>query len=247
MNLLLQFHPDDIMRKYGEGWAVAYFFGLCMAAGLALLVIIGFIARAFHRRRLRQRSEWGHPKGLRPVDTLESTKSIFNTRSLEISEKILRDYPYYNPFKQPRAIASCILEGYIDGMQCRTFDFSYFTGTGKHSIEYPFSIVAFHYTRIKPYTALRRRERRDGLAENDIQTGWAELDEKFYVYADDWGLLKNELHQELEQLIVRSNIYDLFLADRTLLVVARKRLKNEGYDQLYATAHRLAVYFYNKI
>lgn len=246
-NLLRNLSPDEIMRKYGEGWAVAYFLGLCFLAGSLFLLFCLFISRANHRRRKNRRSEWGYPYGLRLLDTWEKDRSLFGHGHTDIGSKILREYPYYNMFKESMAMASNILDGTIDGMPCRVFDFSYTTGSGKYMVTHQYSVVAFHYDRIKPHTALRRHAWRDGLSKEDILTGREEFDDKFYIYADAWELLKNELPQEIERTIIDGLTYDLFLADKALLVVARGRLRDKGFTDLFADARQLATFFQSKV
>lgn len=245
--LFLQYSPDDVMEKYGEGWALAYFFGMSAVFGVILIFSIITLGRFAHNRRRMRRTEWGRQHGLRLLDTADKVRGYFDYSASDIGNKILQDYPYYNDFKKKMSMSRHILEGNIDGLLCRVFEYSYVVGSGKYAVEHQHTVVAFHFDRVKPHTALRRHFWRDGLSKEDILTGREEFDDRFYIYADDWGLLQNELPQELEKLILDSVLFDLFLADRTLLLVAKGKLRNSGYDELFADARKLASFFYQKI
>lgn len=246
--MLLQFSPDDIYHKYGEGWAVAYFFGICILCGFILIVIIMAISRAEHRRRKLKRAAWGKKYGLELRDTLEMGRSLFRHSETKVGEDVLKDYPYATLFQnKPLPMTMHILEGVVDGLKARVFEFRYITGSGRTTAEHRFSVVAFEFESIKPYTALRRHGWKDGLSKDDIKVGDKTFDDEFYIYADDWGLMMNELPRELAETIFNSKLIDLVLADRTLVVSAKFLRKNEAYDTFFEEVRQMAAYFKSKI
>lgn len=237
--LFLQFSPDDIMRKHGEGWGVAAFFGYSLIAGSIFFFIIFKLGAWVHQRRNLRRQNWGARYGLRLLDTKDTRKRGLGYTDSDIGMAVLREYPHVGIFQMNCAMAMHILEGYLDQLPIRVFESRYITGSGKHTIEHHFSVVAFDFDRIKPYTALRTHAWRDGLSRDDIRTGKKEIDDKFYIYADDWQLLSH-LPPDVERILLESRFYDFVLADNKLVVTARGRLKDEGYDRLLADSRRLA-------
>lgn len=237
--------PDEIMRKYGEGWAVAAFFGYCVLGGIVFFWIILKLAKWAHQRRSNRRKNWGARYGLKLLDTKENRKRFLDCAESEHGTAVLGDYPHVGVFRMPMAMAMHILEGVMDNLPIRVFESRYITGSGKQTVEHHFSIVAFTFDRIKPYTALRRHTWRDGLTRDDIQSGRTELDSKFYIWADDWRLLANNLPADVERIFLQSRLFEFILADNKLVVLARGRLKDEGYDRLLADSRRLASWVAN--
>ncbi len=238
-SLFLQFSPDDIMRKYGEGWAVAAFLGYSLIAGTIFFAIIFTLGAWVHQRRSRRRQDWGARFGLKLLDTKDKRRRGLGYTDSDIGMAVLREYPYVGIFQMNHAMAMHILEGYLDQLPTRVFESRYITGSGKHSVEHHFSVVAFDFDRIKPYTALRRHAWRDGLSRDDIKTGKKEIDDNFYIYADDWQLLSH-LPPDIERILLKSRLYDFVLAGDKLVVTATGRLKDEGYNRLLADSRRLA-------
>lgn len=242
-DLLLQIpHPDDIMRKYGEGWAVAYFFGLCVAAGIVLITIVLLIAKANHRRRRAIRKAWGAKWGLELVDSEEYEKGRKGQAQFELAAKMLEEYPYVPVFKNSTSFrcAMHMLEGTIQGRFTRVFEYMYITGSGKNTVDHNFSVVGIQFDSIKGHLALRKHGWRDGLGKDDIQSGRPILDDRYYIWADEWGLLAKELPDDLGRVLEECEVYELIVAVDKMVMIARKRLKVEQYDRLTEDAIKLA-------
>ena len=237
--------PDEIMRKYGEGWAVAAFFVYCAIFGVVFIGVVLKIAKWTHERRSARRQSWGARYGLRLLDTRDRRRGLVDCVETDVGTAVLADYPYVNVFRQRMAMAMHILEGVIDNLPTRVFESRYITGRGKHTVEHHFSVVAFDFGRVMPYTALRRHSWRDGLTRDDVQSGRTELDRQFYIWADDWRLLSTQLPADVERIFLQSRLFEFILADDKLVVLARGRLKDEGYDRLLADARRLASWVAN--
>jgi hypothetical protein len=231
------------MRKYGEGWAVAYFFGLCLAAAIVLIVIGMVIAGIRHRKRREVRRAWGAKWGLELVDSEEYEKSRKgrSTAQSELAAKIVQEYPYVPAFKNSTScrFAMHMLEGTVQGRFTRVFEFVYLTGSGKHVVEHPFSVVGFHLNSIKGHLSLRRPGWLDKV-KDDIQVGRPILDDRYNIYADEWNLLANELPDELARVLEESDLFELVVAVDRMVVTVRKKLKNEAYDRLMEDAIKLA-------
>jgi hypothetical protein len=245
--LLLQFSPDDIQKRFGAGWAAAYFFGIIFLAFALLLCVLFALDRKAHLKRKLRRQEWGRKYGLELQDTPEMGRRLIHYADTEVGAKVLEDYPYVPLFKNPGAMTMHILQGTVDGLPARTFEYKYITGSGKHTAEHHYTVVSFEFETIKPHTALQRYGWRDPLKkEVDIQTGRKIFDEEFYIYADAWGLLANEFTDELEKLFIESRMQIFVVADRRMLLIAHGRLKDEEYDRLFYEGRTLAAYFAGK-
>jgi len=245
--LLLQFSPNEIEKKYGAWAAVSMVFGVVLLVFVALFMVLFAISRAVHRRRKLERQAWGERYGLELRDTPEMGRALFRHADTDIGREVLANYPFVTLFKGGAAMAMHILEGTLDGLPVRVFEYRHMTGSGKSTVEHHFSVVAFEFATVKPYMGLRRYGWRDPLAKQiDIQIGRAALDEAFYIYADEWGLLAREFSDQLERLFLESELVDFVVAERRMVVAARGRLKDEGYDRLLAEGRTLVEWLARK-
>lgn len=237
--------PDDVMHKYGDWAAVAYFLGIAIFGGLLLLLVMVVLGRSTHRRRRRRREAWGRKHGLVLIDQDKNSRGLMKTES-DAGSQTLSNYPYVSLFQFAGASAMHILEGTIDDLPARVFEWHYFTGSGKYTQEHHYTTIAFEYDANKGHTAFRRRGFLDGLPKDDIVTGHPALDKAFYVYADAWGLLQNELPNDLETTITQGLTHDFSLAGPHLVLTAKGRLKDKRYDQFLAEARQLAAWIATK-
>jgi len=245
--MLLQFSLNEIEKKYGTAASVAVFFAIMILFTVILITLVMFAGRAAHRRRKIKRAAWGRKYGLELQDTLEMGKRLFAHLDTEVGEKVLADYPYVSLFRtNTTARAMYILEGTVDGRQTRVFEYQYITGSGRTTVEHRHTVVAVEFDGIKGYTALRRHGWGDKLSKDDIKTGVEVFDKEFYIYADEWGLLRNEMPQELAQMLMDSILKDLVLAEKRLVIVATGRVKDDDYDKLLADGRRLGEWIGSK-
>lgn len=236
-SLLLQFNPSEVEKKYGSGWATALFFGYFIVGAIILVLIMLALNSAAHRRRRQRRQEWGRRHGLKLLETPEMDVET------DIGKQVLAEYPYVSQFKGNAAMAMHILVGEFDRFPTRIFEYRFITGSGKSTVEHHYTCIAFHFETVRPYTAMRRHGWLDGLPKEDLKTGREALDKAFYIYADDWKILTEQLTPEIERLLLDGMVSDLVQADKSLVLMARGRLKNAAYDEFLGQARRLVAWF----
>jgi hypothetical protein len=235
--------PDDIMRRYGDRWAVAYFFGWIVLATIILIWIALALARVHHRKRRARRQSWGSKWGLTLLDTEAYDRAEKRDSHVRLASQIALEYPYVDIFKAGTSYrgAMHMLEGIVQSRPTRVFEFKYITGSGKHMVEHHFSAVGIQLNSVKGHLGLRKHGWRDGLSKEDIQTGRSVLDDRYYIWADEWALLANELPDDLAQVLEESNeVFELVVAVDKMVMIANRRLKNEAYDRLMEDAIKLA-------
>lgn len=243
LDLIIQIpHPDDIMHRYGEGWAVAYFFGMILLISAILIIVGHFIAKARHRKRREVRQAWGAKWGLGLLDTEDYDQSRKGNAHTDLAAWIVKEYPYSPLISKSTSYrgAMHVLEGTLQGRPTRVFEFKYISGTGRHTVEHHFSVVAMQLNSVKGHLSLQKHFWLDRLGNDDIQTGRPVLDKRYYVRADEWGLLANELPEDLGQVLEAGRIFELVVAVDKMVVIAHDRLKNDAYDRLMEDAMKLA-------
>jgi hypothetical protein len=231
------------MHRYGDRWAAAYFFGIVLVFSVIFIWLVLIVGRAVHRRRRGIRQEWGRKWGLTLTDTEEYDRSHKGDSHTSLGVKMAKEYPYAPILKASSNYrgAMHLLEGVVQGRATHVFEFKYITGSGKHLVEHHFSVVGMQLNSVKGHLALRKHAWRDGLSKEDIQTGHAILDDRYYIWADEWALLANELPNDLAKVLEESKeVFELVVAVDKMIIFANRRLKPEAYDELMEDAIKLA-------
>lgn len=242
----MKFDIKAIESNYGTPVAVVILLVLILL-GLAIIFCIGMsISYFFQRRRKRILSAWGEQRGFRMLDT-EEMVTFFRPIHKETSDQTLALFPWTNLFKGDGAMALNVLEGRVEGLPAKIFEYRYMTGSGKSTAEHFFTVVSCEFHAPKSYTGFRRYGWRDPLlGKQDIVTHHASFDDAYYVYADEWGLLQNEFTPDLAQGFVNGQIYDLVIAERRMTACAKGRLKTQNLDALVAEIEVVVRYLLTK-
>ena len=211
-----------------------------------LVLTIVYAARRDRKRdldRSQAREAWARRQSLKLLDPVNPDAGIFSRRRDQVPTDRYKDLTPISPLSAGSAIN--FIEGQVAGRQVRVFDHRYVVSTGKSSHVVYHGVVAVSFSAQTPSFELRPHRFWDKVnamfGKRDIELGYTDLDEMFYISADDERFIQTLIDPQTELRLRDQPKTRMACQDSNTVMLQRKLCTDQDFDAMLETALWLAA------